>query len=55
MRAIVTHRGPTTDGGGARNSNTPGTYGRRGGGGVRAIVTTVDVRPTGGGEIGQSA
>ena len=35
-------------GGVARNSNTPRTYGRRG---VRAIVTTADVRPTGGGGV----
>ena len=34
-RAIVTHLGPTVDGGGggARDSNTPRTYGRQGGGG----------------------
>ena len=30
--AIATHRGLTTGGGGARNSSTPRTYDRRGGG-----------------------
>ena len=41
VRAIVTHRGPTTGGGGgaARNSSTPRTYDRRGGGAARNSST----------------
>ena len=55
VRAIVTHRGPTTGGGGGggvRNSNTPRTYDRRGG--VCAIVTHRGPMTGGGGDARNS-